>query len=75
MKKLYFDTAVGWSRGAFNCARDLVGIEHRVLGTDNFIRESHWMERITRFLGSLDIEPAEREMICNRNTSRILKIG
>ncbi|PYT87202.1 MAG: hypothetical protein DMG41_16520 [Acidobacteria bacterium] len=75
MKKLYFDTAMGWSRGAFNCARDLVGIEHLVLGTDYFIRESGWMGRTTGFLSSLDIKPAERELISYQNASRILKLS
>jgi 6-methylsalicylate decarboxylase len=37
MQKLYVDTALGWSRRAFNCARDLVGIDHIVYGTDYFI--------------------------------------
>ena len=75
MKRLYLDTALGWNRGAFNCARDLVGIEHLIFGTDDFLPESRWMERTISFLDSLDINPDEREMICHGNASRILKLG
>ena len=75
MKKLYFDTALGWSRAAFNCARDLVGIEHLILGTDDFLPESRWMERTISFLDSLDLNPHERDMICYGNASTILKLG
>jgi hypothetical protein len=49
MKKLYLDTAMSWSRGAFNCAGDLVLPDHLVSGTDDFIREIHWMERPQAF--------------------------
>lgn len=75
MNRLYLDTAMGWNRGAFNCARDMVGIEHLILGTDYFIRESRWMERTIGFLDSLDINPSERELISYRNASTILKLG
>ena len=34
IRKLYVDTALGWNRGAFNCARELVGLNHIVFGTD-----------------------------------------
>ena len=74
MKKLYFDTAMSWNLGAFNCARELVGIKHILLGTDYFIRESHWMERTKGFLGSLDMAPGDRELLYEGNASRILKI-
>jgi len=46
-----------------------------VLGTDYFIRESGWMGRTTGFLSSLDIKPAERELISYQNASRILKLS
>ena len=50
MRKLYVDTALGWNRGAFNCARELVGIEHIVFGTDYFIRGTHFMEWTSEFI-------------------------
>jgi predicted TIM-barrel fold metal-dependent hydrolase len=75
MKKLYVDTAMGWNRGAFNCARDLVGIEHMVFGTDYFIRGSRFMQRTIEFLDSLDITSSEREMVYHQNGTRILAHG
>jgi predicted TIM-barrel fold metal-dependent hydrolase len=75
MKKLYVDTAMGWNRGAFNCARDLVGIEHMVFGTDYFIRGSGLMQRTIEFLDGLDITPAEREMVYYQNGVRILALA
>ena len=74
MKNLYLDTAMGWNRGAFNCARDFVGIEHIVFGTDYFIRGSHFMQRTIEFLNSLDITPAEREMVYSHNGARVLSL-
>jgi aminocarboxymuconate-semialdehyde decarboxylase len=51
MGKLYVDTALNWSQGAFECARELVGVEHIVFGTDYFIRGTiSWSVR-----GSLSI--------------------
>ena len=74
MKKLYLDTAMAWSPGAFGCARELVGIDHLVFGTDYFMPGSRFMERTTEFLDALEITPAEREMLYCGNASRILSI-
>jgi predicted TIM-barrel fold metal-dependent hydrolase len=75
MRKLYVDTALGWSRGAFECARELVGVEHIVFGTDYFIQNSGFMERTREFIDSLGLKPSEREMIYFENASRILKLS
>jgi predicted TIM-barrel fold metal-dependent hydrolase len=74
MKKLFLDTAMGWNRGAFGCARELVGIEHIVFGTDHFIRGSRFMERTTEFLDSLGLDSADRELIFSGNAARILNM-
>jgi 6-methylsalicylate decarboxylase len=57
MAKLYVDTALGWNRGAFECARELVGIEHIVFGTDYFIRGTGFMERRGSLSTVLDSDP------------------
>jgi aminocarboxymuconate-semialdehyde decarboxylase len=44
MPKLYLDTALGWHKPAFDCARALVGIDHLVYGTDYFMRGSEFMK-------------------------------
>ncbi|TMA60283.1 MAG: amidohydrolase [Deltaproteobacteria bacterium] len=74
MKKLYVDTALGWHRGAFNCARDLVGIDHIVYGTDYFIVGSKFMDWTNEFLEGLDLSPVEREKVYSQNAAQILKI-
>jgi predicted TIM-barrel fold metal-dependent hydrolase len=75
MRKLYVDTALGWNRGAFGCACELVGIDHIVFGTDYFIRSSPFMRRTIEFLDGLGMKPVEREMIYSGTASRILKIA
>ena len=74
MRKLYFDTALGWNRGAFNCARDLVGIEHIVFGTDYFVRGTRFMEWTTEFIDGLGLTTSEREMVYENNARRILRL-
>jgi len=74
MKKLYVDTALGWNRGAFNCARDLLGIDHIVYGTDYFIRGTKFMEWTNEFLEGLDLSSVEREKVYSQNAMRILSL-
>jgi aminocarboxymuconate-semialdehyde decarboxylase len=74
MKQLYVDTALGWHEGAFNCARDLVSIDHIVYGTDYFILGTKFMEWTTEFLEGLQLSPLEREKIYGQNAARILHL-
>lgn len=74
MKKLYFDTALGWHKPAFECARALVGIEHLVYGTDYFMFGSTFMDWTNAFLKGLDISRAEKEKIYSGNAERFLTL-
>ncbi len=74
MKQLYVDTALGWNRGAFNCARDLLGIDHIVYGTDYFIRSTKFMEWTNEFIDGLDLSGVEREKVYSENARRILRL-
>jgi predicted TIM-barrel fold metal-dependent hydrolase len=74
MKKLYVDTALGWSRRAFDCARDLVSIDHIVYGTDYFIVGTKFMDWTNEFLDGLELLPIEREKVYSQNAKRILKL-
>lgn len=74
MPKLYFDTALGWHKPAFECARALVGIEHLVYGTDHFMEGSLFMSWTNDFLESLDLSRGDKEKIYNGNAERILKM-
>jgi aminocarboxymuconate-semialdehyde decarboxylase len=74
MKKLYFDTALGWHKPAFDCARALVGLDHLVYGTDYFMAGSTFMDWTNAFLESLDISRAEKEKIYSGNAERFLTL-
>jgi predicted TIM-barrel fold metal-dependent hydrolase len=75
MRKLYVDTALGWNRGAFNCARELVGLDHIVFGTDYFVRSTRFMEWTIEFIDGLGLAASEREMIYEKNARQILNLG
>jgi len=75
MRKLCVDTALGWNRGAFNCARDLVGLDHIVFGTDYFVRSTRFMEWTIEFIDGLGLTASEREMIYEKNARQILRSG
>jgi predicted TIM-barrel fold metal-dependent hydrolase len=75
MRKLYVDTALGWNRGAFECARELVGLDHIVFGTDYFIRGTNFMERTREFIDGLGLRPSDRELIYSENATRIMKFN
>ena len=75
MRKLYVDTALGWNRGAFNCTRELVGLDHIVFGTDYFVRSTRFMEWTIEFIDGLGLTASEREMIYEKNARQILKLG
>lgn len=74
LKKLYFDTALGWHEPAFECARALVGIEHLVYGTDYFMFGSTFMDWTNAFLEGLDISRADKEKIYSGNAERFLRL-
>jgi predicted TIM-barrel fold metal-dependent hydrolase len=74
MPKLYFDTALGWHKPAFDCARALVGIEHLVYGSDYFMQGSQFMRWTNEFLDSLDLSKEEKEKIYSGNALRFLKM-
>ena len=75
VRKLYVDTALGWNRGAFNCARELVGLDHIVFGTDYFVRSTRFMEWTIEFIDGLGLAASEREMIYEKNARQILNLG
>ena len=74
MRKLYVETALGWQRSAFDCARELVGIEHIVFGSDCFLRELPFMDWTTQFIDGLGLAPREREMIYSGTAARLLRL-
>lgn len=75
MRKLYLDTALGWNRSAFECARELVGIEHIVFGSDYFLRTAPFMDWTSQFIDGLGLKSSEREMVYHGTAARILKLN
>jgi predicted TIM-barrel fold metal-dependent hydrolase len=75
MRKLYLDTALSWNRAAFECACELVGLDHIVFGTDYFIRGTNFMERTRAFIDGMGLRPSDRELIFLENAARILKLN
>jgi aminocarboxymuconate-semialdehyde decarboxylase len=75
MRKLYVDTALGWNRGSFECAREMVGIDHIVFGSDYFIRANPFMDWTREFIDGLGLKSVERELIYGGNAARILKLN
>jgi len=74
MPKLYFDTALGGHKAAFNCARALVGIEHLVYGSDHFMAGNQFMKMTNAFLESLDLSESDKEKIYSGNALRFLRM-
>jgi predicted TIM-barrel fold metal-dependent hydrolase len=74
LPKLYFDTALGWHKPAFDCAASLVGIEHLVYGSDYFMLGSEFMNRTNAFLESLSLSKSDKEKIYSGNALRFLKL-
>src|SRR5262249_34262971 len=74
MQKLYFDTALGWHKPAFDCARGLVGIGAIVFGTGYFNEGSAFMAWTNAFLESLDLSKGDKEKIYSGNAERFLKL-
>ena len=74
MKKLYFDTALGWHKPAFDCACALVGIEHIVYGSDYFMEGSTFMDWTNAFLEGVDLSKGDKEKIYSGNAERFLKL-
>lgn len=75
MRKFYLDTALSWNRGAFECACELVGLDHIIFGTDYFIRGTNFMERTREFIDGMGLRPSDRELIYSENAARILELN
>lgn len=74
MPKLYFDTALGWHRPAFDCACELVGLDHLVYGSDYFMQGSEFMKWTNEFLESLPLTKEEKQKIYSGNAERFLRL-
>jgi predicted TIM-barrel fold metal-dependent hydrolase len=72
LPNLYVDTAIGWSRAAFDCAREQVGIEHIVFGTDHFNANLPHMKKIDAFVLNA-LSESERTQVYHANAERVFR--
>jgi len=63
------------SPSAFNCAREFVGLEYILFGTDYFVFSTRFMEWTIEFIDGLGLTASEREMIYEKNAREILRFG
>lgn len=73
MPKLYFDTALGWHKPAFDCACALVGVDHLVYGSDYFMQDSPFMRWTNEFLEGLPLSQGDKNKIYYKNAERLLQ--
>lgn len=70
--EFYVDTAQGFHRPAFECARATFGLGHLIYGSDHFFHDSPWRPELNRFLDSLMLRFDEREAILHGNAEQLL---
>jgi predicted TIM-barrel fold metal-dependent hydrolase len=72
LPRFYVDTAQGFHRPAFDCARAVFGLEHVVYGSDHFFHGSRWRAELNAFLASLPLSQVERRAIARGNAEKLL---
>lgn len=70
--RFYADTAQGYYRPAFECARAVYGLEHLLYGSDHFFDGSTWRQALDAFLGALALPEAARHALQVGNARRVL---
>jgi aminocarboxymuconate-semialdehyde decarboxylase len=74
VERFYVDTAQGFHRPGFDCARSVFGIEHMLYGSDHFFYESPWRADLNQFLESLPLSEEDRAAIYCRNVERVFRL-
>lgn len=74
MKNFYLDTSLNWNKSAFECAKDLVGIDHMVFASDFFIETTNYDERTIQFIESLDLTEEEKRKIYAENVLGLMQV-
>ena len=70
--RFYVDTAQGFHRPSFDCARAVFGIERLLYGSDYFLLDTPWRGELNAFFESLALSAIEREAIFRGNAQRLL---
>jgi 6-methylsalicylate decarboxylase len=72
--RFYVDTAQGFHRPGFDCARAVFSIEHMLYGSDHFFYESPWRPELNHFLESLPLREEERVALYCGNAERVFRL-
>jgi aminocarboxymuconate-semialdehyde decarboxylase len=75
VERFHLDTAQGFHRPAFECARAVVGIDHLLYGSDHFFLGSPWRARLNQFLDGLALSPRDRAAVLSENARALLLRG
>jgi aminocarboxymuconate-semialdehyde decarboxylase len=71
--RFYVDTAQGFHRPSFDCARAVFGIERLLFGSDYFLLDTPFRSELNAFFETLPLSDVEREQIFQRNARRVLQ--
>jgi len=71
--RFYVDTAQGFHRPSFDCARAVFGIERLLYGSDYFMLDTPFRSELNAFFETLPLSDVERDDIFQRNARRVLK--
>src|SRR5262249_45046375 len=72
-KRFYVDTAQGYHRPSFDCARSVFGIERLLYGSDYFLLDTPFRTDLNAFFETLPLSDSERQDIFQRNAQRLLR--
>ncbi len=72
VRRFFVDTAQGFHRPGFDCARSVFGLGHMLYGSDHFLHESPWRPDLNAFLDGLPLSREERAALLRGNAERLL---
>lgn len=72
--RFYVDTAQGFHRPGFDCARAVFGVDHLLYGSDHFFHQSPWRAQLNRFFESLPLCEEDRFAIYSGNARRVFRL-
>jgi predicted TIM-barrel fold metal-dependent hydrolase len=73
--RFYVDTAQGFHRPGFDCARLVFGIDHLLYGSDHFFHESPWRPELNRFFESVPLSAPEQYALFRGNAERLFGLA
>jgi aminocarboxymuconate-semialdehyde decarboxylase len=71
--RFYVDTAQGFYRPGFDCARTVFGLGHMLYGSDHFFHESPWRDELNRFLSDLPLTNDEQHALLRGNAQSLIR--